>query len=227
MVIGCGVSLIYSIEIHPKCSNRHSPNLSLWGRATVSSDCKLCGQQQTLLHVLNHCPVALELRRFNHRHDAVLTVIASFVRAHLAPSQEAIVDLPGEHYKYPQHIGVMDSRPDIVVWEENIKSVYLIELTVCFETNFDEARHRKICRYTELCEEAEDRGYTCSILTIEVGSRGVLNIAGIEKLRGLLHVGKKQWTSFLINLSKTAMVESHRIWSARNWRGQSENIHVP
>ena len=111
-------------------------------------------------------------------------------------------------------------RPDIVVWEENIKSVYLIELTVCFETNFDEARQGKICQYTELCEEAEDRGYTCSILTIEVGSRGVVNIAGIESL---LHVGKKQWTSFLINLSKT--VESHRIWLAQNWQGQSENIH--
>ena len=43
----------------------HNCDLKLWGRR-VSSVCPLCGQHQTLLHVLNNCPVALELRRYSH-----------------------------------------------------------------------------------------------------------------------------------------------------------------
>ena len=69
----------------------HNSNLSLWGR--VPRVCPLCGQQQTLHHVLNHCPVALDLTRFSHRHDAVLTAIPELVRAHLTPPQQMIIDL--------------------------------------------------------------------------------------------------------------------------------------
>ena len=39
------------------------------GKQVSRSLCKLCGKRQTLLHVLNHCQVALELRRYNQRHD--------------------------------------------------------------------------------------------------------------------------------------------------------------
>ena len=40
----------------------HNSNLALWRRSEgFSSNCKLCGKRQTLLHVLNDCPVALEL----------------------------------------------------------------------------------------------------------------------------------------------------------------------
>ena len=113
----------------------HNSNLSLWGRG-VPRGCPLCGQQQTLHHVLNHCPVALDLRRFSHRHDAVLTAIAELVGAHLAPPQQMIVDLPGYTYHYPPNIGCTDARPDIVVWDDIAKQVSLIELTVCFEINF-------------------------------------------------------------------------------------------
>ena len=41
-------------------------NLSVWRRKEgLSSQCKLCGDRQTLSHVLNHCEVALELWRYN------------------------------------------------------------------------------------------------------------------------------------------------------------------
>ena len=201
----------------------HNSNLSLWGRSPASSCCKLCGQVQTLLHVLNHCPIALELRRFNHRHDEVLTIIADFMRDHLMTPQDMIADLPGMNYFYPPSIGTTDCRPDIVVWRDDYKQVTLLELTVCFETNFDDAKRRKIGRYTELIEEAELRGYQGRLITIEVGSRGVLNMGGLQEMKRLLVVGRKEWDTFLIALSKKAIEESHKIWTARNWRGESEN----
>ena len=70
----------------------HNCNLKLRGRR-VSSACPLCGQHQTLHHVLNHCPVALELRKYRHRHDAVLKVIDAIVQTHLTPLQQMIADL--------------------------------------------------------------------------------------------------------------------------------------
>ena len=89
-------------------------NLSLWGRG-VPHRCSLCGEDQTLLHVLNQCWVSLELRRFSHRHDAVPTVINKLIRDHLTPSQQMTADLPRSSYQYPQLIGCTDARPDIVV----------------------------------------------------------------------------------------------------------------
>ena len=199
----------------------HNSNLVLWGRSSVSRNCKLCRQQQTLMHVLNHCPVALELRRYNHRHDAVLSVIANLVKVHLSPQQNLITDLPGEDYHYPPHIGSTDSRPDIVVWQDNLKIVVLMELTVCFETNFIQAQDRKKHRYTELIEEAKHRGYKASLMTIEVGSRGMLDVARLQKLKSFLKVKRKKWEDFLVKLSRTAIEQSHKIWSIRNWRGES------
>ena len=55
----------------------HNANLAMWKRKeSLSDECKLCGVRQTLPHILNQCSLALQLRRYNARHDAVLEVIA-------------------------------------------------------------------------------------------------------------------------------------------------------
>ena len=87
--------------------------------------------------------MALNLRRYNRRHDAVLEVIADMVQSNLAPNQQMTVDLPGNNYLFPQHIGRTESHPDLVVWEDDARMVTMIELTVCFETNFNDAQRRK------------------------------------------------------------------------------------
>ena len=62
----------------------HNANLALWRRKEgLSYACKLCGMRQTLPHVLNQCPVALQLRHYNTRHDAVLQVIVSGIKPFL------------------------------------------------------------------------------------------------------------------------------------------------
>ena len=76
-------------------------------------------------------------------------------------------------------------------------------------------------------EEAEKWGYQAIATTMEVGSWGVLNMAGLDKIKCLLDVGRKEWATFLTSVSRTAIVESHKIWEAKNWRGEQENKHVP
>ena len=63
----------------------HNANLAIWRRREGLSDqCKLCSEQQTLSHVLNHCKVALDLRRYNARHDVVLMLIADVVKSNVS-----------------------------------------------------------------------------------------------------------------------------------------------
>lgn len=74
------------------------------GRCMGSDACPLCGEYQSLLHVLNHCSKALDLRRYTERHDSVLRVIASIVKHHLPVTFEVTVDLADKIYTFPQHI---------------------------------------------------------------------------------------------------------------------------
>jgi len=66
--------------------------------------------------VLNHFEVALELQRYNTKHDSVLEVIVDFVRDHLPGSFEIIADLPELPYNFPPAITSTDLLPDIVIW---------------------------------------------------------------------------------------------------------------
>ena len=73
----------------------HNANLSIWRRdAGISSLCKLCSQRQTLLHVLNHCKVALELQRYNQRHDNVLQVIINSLQSKCPPEYQMMAYVP-------------------------------------------------------------------------------------------------------------------------------------
>ena len=110
----------------------HNDNLARWRKNEgLSSSCKLCGERQTLLRVLNACPKALSLRRYNERHDAVLEVLATFLAGTLPEGYTLITDLPQfQPYLFPPHIAHTDERPDMVVWNYNIREVWVIELTV-------------------------------------------------------------------------------------------------
>ena len=65
----------------------HNANLQLWQKRRDDT-CTLCGDRQTLIHVLNTCPVALQARRYNHRHDAVLRNIVATMYSNLQPTEK-------------------------------------------------------------------------------------------------------------------------------------------
>jgi hypothetical protein len=47
-----------------------------------------------------------------------------------------------------------------------------VELTVCFEDNFADAKARKEAKYADLVDEIEGNGFIVDLITVEVGSRG-------------------------------------------------------
>ena len=71
-------------------------------REDLSSACKLCGKRQTLLHVLNNCPKALNLHRYNMWHDAVLEVISKFMAESLTDRYQLLAEhLQSQPYVFP------------------------------------------------------------------------------------------------------------------------------
>ena len=191
----------------------HFKNLKKWGKS-ATDECPLCHKSQSLIHVLNACQVSLNYHRFTVRHDMVLSEIALFIKVN-APKWNMTADLPSTNYVRP-HFLVSDLRPDIVIWSDIPKKVYLLELTVCFDTSFDEAIQRKTDRYLELADVINQSGYNCSVITLQVGSRGFIDTDAFEDLRKILNVKIQVFVAFLKRLSSISIKESFKIWSARN-----------
>ena len=198
----------------------HNANLHLW-RKRNDDVCPLCGNRQTLIHVLNICPVALQARRYNQRHDAVLRKIAATVSTHLLPTETLTSDL--FDYQFPHHIVPTSLRPDIVWWDDMNKKLSLLELTICFETSFDDAAECKRAKYEELQQQAQKKGYKTSLITVEVGSRGIINDHGFAILKKELCLSDGAASTMMKDISIETISQSHRIWCQRNQ--PPPNIH--
>ena len=126
--------------------------------------CPLCSSSQSLSHVLNNCPTAMDLRQYSRRHDKVLVVIGDFIQDHLNPSYSFTIDRPSATYAFPQHITPTDRRPDIVWWCDERRELCLLELAISFESQVEDARQRKQAKYQDLLRLAVLRisQQTCS-----------------------------------------------------------------
>ena len=192
----------------------HNANLHLW-KKKESDCCPLCRERQTLIHTLNNCEVALGQRRYNERHDEVLRSIANAVKKKLPTTTNFTADLETT-YCFPLHIAATDLRPDMVWWDDSQKQLWLAELTVCFETSFEEARERKETKYSELVAAIEQAGYNTSLITLEVGSRGVPHLPGFTTLAHELAISQRDLSSLLHQCCQAAITGSYKIWCARN-----------
>ncbi|KAJ8333436.1 hypothetical protein SKAU_G00414440 [Synaphobranchus kaupii] len=67
---------------------------------------------------------------------------------------------------------VTNLRPDLVLWSNTWRRVFIVELTVPWEDAIDEAYERKKLRYANLAAEAEERGWDVKLRPVEVGCRG-------------------------------------------------------
>ena len=79
-----------------------------------------------------------------------------------------------EALHFPHHIVYTRERPDIVIWSDTVKRVIIVELTVPWEENMEEAFERKELRNENLRMECEDKGWACQVMPIEVGCRGFI-----------------------------------------------------
>ena len=150
----------------------------------------------------------------NQRHDVVLKKIVATISSHLQPTERLTSDL--SDYQFPHHIVPTTLRPDIVWWDNTKKKLGLVELTISFETSFDDAAERKRTKYEELQQQARDEGHRTTLTTLEVGSRGIVHNPGFSILKKELCLSHREVSALLIDISQETILQSHPIWCQRN-----------
>jgi hypothetical protein len=202
-------------------------NLKRW-KKVKNDDCKMCKKpdrpaaKATLHHQLNHCPSFLgETERFTWRHDSVLTYLAETLKENLPENITLYADLDGHSVNggtLPPHIAITASRPDLVIINNSDNTVWLLELTVSFESNFDAAHTRKKIRYTSLAEDIHEAGYNCNNVPFEIGSRGHISTSNKTTLT-IMHSlckPKTRLKKFVQDISKISLLCSYAIYLSRN-----------
>ena len=96
----------------------------------------------------------------------------------------------------PVNTIVSKLRPDIVIVNNNKKSVYLVELNVSFEqvelnVSFQhiisKVHERKTHKYADLVLKISQNGYNCNLTCIEIGSRGLVTPETNNRFLRFLH----------------------------------------
>ena len=206
-------------------------NLKRW-KITSNDNCHMCSKPNcrpkkcTLFHILNHCEHFLgESERFVWRHNSILNYIILTLKENKPEHIQIYADLEGHNingHTIPQNIVVTSSRPDLVIIDSSTPqpTVYLFELTVCFERfeNINRANSYKYDRYTALAQDIKDAGFDCKNLPFEVGSRGHLTTSNKSKFAILHSLCKPQtkFSQFWKNTCKTSLLCSYAIYLSRN-----------
>ena len=144
----------------------NNTNLHKWGKAP-SPLCSACNKPQTYGHVVAGCLVHLNEKRYNHRHYSVLLNIVKSIKS--SEVRRIYADLEG--YISPSIISGEDKRPDIIIVERD--KVYIVELTIGFETNISTNFERKMNNYSQLLEDLKSRYKKVKFINLSMGAIGI------------------------------------------------------
>ena len=193
-------------------------NLNRWKKRN-SPNCQLCGNRETLLHVLNNCRTMLDQGRYTWRHNSVLNYLFKVLKPTNPTSPfEIFCDLSGKMTgisTIPTDILVTSQKPDIVIVNKSDKSVFIIELTIPFDRNIDDARKRKEKRYENLNDDICKAGFSSHLYTIEIGSRGFVSSRNMKTIKDILNIvtpeqlKSKDFKNVIKDLEKIAIISSY------------------
>ena len=142
-------------------------NLTRWG-LSFSPECSFCLCPETLLHVVAGCQSYLQ--RFTWRHDSILNFIAETLQTTYAA--QIYADLPG--FRTPSIITGDTYRPDLLLFTPDDK-LYIVELTVGFETNLHNNVERKKAKYEDLIKEMKDNYVSVKFVNLSISCLGVFD----------------------------------------------------
>ncbi|CAB4009860.1 Hypothetical predicted protein [Paramuricea clavata] len=142
-------------------------NLTKWGILS-NSDCFFCLNPETLLQVVAGCQTYLP--RFTWRHDSVLNFIAQTLQP--VNNSNLFVDLPG--YKSPSIVTGDTFRPDLLL-SINSDCLYILELSVGYESNLQTNVDRKRRRYEDLITQQKKQFKSVKFVNLSISSLGVFS----------------------------------------------------
>ena len=142
-------------------------NLYKW-KLSQSSDCSFCLCPESLLHVVSGCKSYLEEGRYTWRHNSALHFVASTLQSVRYSSLYA--DLPG--FLSPCIITGDQLRPDMLL-SIGKTTLYMIELTVGFETNLNSNAERKHEKYHRLTRDLSSDFHNIKFINLSLSALGI------------------------------------------------------
>ena len=142
-------------------------NLSKWS-ICQSSACSFCLKTETLQHIVSSCTSYLEEGRYTWRHNSVLLHLANTFSSLTTCSLYA--DLPS--FLSPSIITGDSLRPDLIL--VNGTSLYILELTVGFESNMQINSDRKKAKCRSLLTDLSPNYSTIKFINLSMSTLGLL-----------------------------------------------------
>ena len=155
-------------------------NLCKWS-ISQSSTCSFCLQSETLQHVVSSCKSYLDEGRYTWRHNSVLLFLANTFSS--LKQCTVYADLPS--FLSPCLITGDSLRPDLLLLTED-KILYILELTIGFETNIQINSNRKAAKYTSLISDLSPYYSKVIFIKLSMGAIGIMDSSCISLL-SLLH----------------------------------------
>ena len=130
----------------------------------------------------------------------------------------------------PHTYSLQDKKPDLVLVDDSLPKhkIILVELTIPWDAteNILAAENRKIERYKSLLSEIKS-SHDCKLITVEVGSRGVVSNDNKTKIKNILTAcNVKKISAVTSTLSKLALIGSKLLYNARyspTWGNMSDD----
>ena len=141
-------------------------NMVTWGQSNDSS-CWACTETETLRHVVAGCKAYLWETRYDWRHTSVLLFLTeTFMKI---KGVEIYSDL--DDYRSPSIITGELLRSDLLIISKGV--LYVLELTVGFETNLCNNSVRKHYKYKDLIVFLSQSYEDVKFINLSIGALGV------------------------------------------------------
>ncbi|CAB4007496.1 Hypothetical predicted protein [Paramuricea clavata] len=179
-------------------------NLSRWGLSS-SSECSFCLGPESLLHVVAGCRCYLD--RFTWRHNSILNFLANTLQT--VNGSALYADVPG--FKSPSILTGDTYRPDLLLSLSN-GSLYVVELTVGYETNLENNVNRKKAKYKELVKQLNENFNEVNFINLSMSSLGIFAQECSTFLEMLGNVGlDKNYQTYCVRKMMTIAIRKDRL----------------
>ena len=113
----------------------------------------------------------------------------------------------------PPNLCVTTEKPDIVIIDEQKKTVDIFELTVPFDTRIDKAHNLKMDKYSHFTTDI-NTNYRTTVTAFEISSRGQVSRDNKQRLKTLYKFTDKstKLKTFINNISSLAITGSYYIF---------------
>ena len=128
------------------------------------------------------------------------------------------------HRSYSMYSLVTNLIPDLCLFWETSKQLIIVELTVAFELNINDAHNRKMNKYAGVVSDIQSHGFQCDIIALEIGSRGYVSPDNQNRLKQILKLSHNpvKFKKFRDDISKLSILSSFAIYHTHNepsWDG--------